>query len=136
MENLVFMSIKKQHIENILNKNKNHEFRTRIPNKKVDYIIVYVPTPIKELKYILKVNNPIKTPSQIKIEGKGNKEFNVTKKLKYAYPIKNVYEINVALNLKELKDKFNFTAPQSFAYGEKYRDLLEYIKKVGITKLY
>lgn len=136
MENLVFMSIKKQPIENILSKCKNHEFRTRIPNKKIDYIIVYVPTPIKELKYILKVKNPIKTPNQIKIEGIGNKEFNITKEVKYAYPIENVYELNVALKLKDLKDKFNFTAPQSFAYGEKYKDLLEYIKKVGITKLY
>ena len=65
----------------VLNKTKNHEFRTRIPNKNVDYIFVYIPVPIKELKY-------------------------------------------------------NFTAPQSFAYGEKYKELLEYIDKSGITKLY
>lgn len=65
MENIVFMSIKEQHIKRILNKSKNHEFRTRIPKEKVDYIWVYVPTPIKELKYILKVKEPISTPNRI-----------------------------------------------------------------------
>ena len=136
MDNLVFMSIKEQHIEKILNQSKNHEFRTRIPNKKVDYIIVYVPTPIKEMKYVLKVKNPIRTPNKIKIDGIGNKEFNAEKKTKYAYPIESVYTINEVLNLKELKDRFNFTAPQSFAYGDKYINIVKYIEKIGITKLY
>lgn len=50
MINVVFMSIKEIHINRILNKIKNHEFRTKKPKKDFDYIIVYVPTPIKELK--------------------------------------------------------------------------------------
>ena len=40
------------------------------------------------------------------------------------------------IKLDILKQKYNFTAPQSFAYGEKHQELLEYIDKVGITKLY
>ena len=62
---------------------KNHEFRTKKPKKSFDYIIVYVPTPLKELKYILKVKQPISSPNKIKIDGYGNKEFNNTKKEKY-----------------------------------------------------
>lgn len=136
MKNAVFMSIKEKHINRILNKIKNHEFRTRIPKNSIDYIIVYVPTPIRELKYVLKVNEPIATPNKIKIDGIGNKEFNSETKEKYAYPIVSVYEINKSIDLQELKSNYNFTAPQSFAYGEKYKELLDYIDKIGITKLY
>ena len=75
-------------------------------------------------------------PCQWGIDGYGNKEFNDTNTKKYAYPIESVYEINKPIKLDILKKKFNFTAPQSFAYGEKYQKLLEHIDKVGITKLY
>ena len=136
MSSAVFMSIKEIHINRILSKIKNHEFRTKKPKKDFDYIIVYVPTPIKELKYILKVKQPVASPNKIIIDGYGNKEFNNTKKEKYAYPIESVYKINKPIKLDILKQKFNFTAPQSFAYGKKYQELLEYIYKVGITKLY
>ena len=120
MSSAVFMSIKEIHINRILSKIKNHEFRAKKPKKDFDYIIVYVPTP----------------PNKIIIDGYGNKEFNNTKKEKYAYPIESVYKINKPIKLDILKQKFNFTAPQSFAYGKKYQELLEYIDKVGITKLY
>lgn len=136
MENIIFMSIKEQHMNRILNKTKNYEFRTRIPNKNVDYIFVYIPVPIKELKYVLKVDRPIKTPNKITTDGIGNKDFNETTREKYAYPIKNVYRINNPMKLDYLRKKFSFTAPQSFAYGEKYKKLIEYIEKSGTTKLY
>jgi len=136
MKNSVYMSIKEIHINRILQKIKNHEFRTKIPKKNVEYIIVYIPTPLKELRYILKVKEPIARPNNILIDGFGNKEFNKEKKEKYAYPIENVFEINKPIKLDELKHKFNFTAPQSFSYGEKYMKLLDYIKEVGITKIY
>ena len=44
MISAVFMSIKEIHINRILSKIKNHEFRTKKPKKDFDYIIVYVPT--------------------------------------------------------------------------------------------
>ena len=136
MKSAVFMSIKEIHINRILSKIKNHEFRTKKPKKDFDYIIVYVPTPIKELKYVLKVKQAVSRPNNIIEDGYGNKEFNNTNKEKYAYPIESVYKINKTIELDKLKQKFKFTAPQSFAYGEKYQELLEYIDKVGITKLY
>lgn len=136
MEKSVFMSIKEIHINRILKRVKNHEFRTKKPKKDFEYIIVYVPTPLKELKYVLKVKPPVVSPNKIDIDGLGNREFNDTIIEKYAYPIEGMYEINRTVKLDELKQKYNFTAPQSFAYGEKYPDLLKYIDKVGITKLY
>lgn len=136
MSNAVFMSIKQIHTNRILQKLKNHEFRTKKPKNKFDYIIVYVPTPLKEIKYILKVKEPIRTPDKILVDGYGNVEFNNECKEKYAYPIENVYEIKQPIGLTELREKFNFTAPQSFAYGEKYNSLLKYIEEIGAQKIY
>lgn len=136
MRNAVFMSIKQIHINRILTKVKNHEFRTKRPKDKFEYIIVYVPAPLKEIKYILKIKEPIVTPNKILIDGYGNKEFNEENKGKYAYPIENIYEIKQPIGLDELRKKFNFTAPQSFTYGEKHKNLLEYIEKIGVKKLY
>lgn len=136
IKNAVFMSIKQIHIDRIVHRIKNHEFRTKKPKNKFEYIIVYVPTPLKELKYILKVKEPITTLNKILIDGYGNQKFNEESKEKYAYPIDNVYEIKQPIELDELREKFNFTAPQSFAYGEKYQSLLKHIKDVGVNKIY
>ena len=73
MKNVVFMSIKEIHINRILSKIKNHEFRTKKPKKDVDYIVVYVPMPIKELKYVLKVKQAVSRPNNIIEYGYGNK---------------------------------------------------------------
>ena len=136
MNNIIFMSIKEQHINRILNKSKNHEFRTRIPKQKVDYILVYVPTPVKELKYLLKVKEIISTPNKIETDGYGNDKFNIEKGIKYAYPIENVFELKQSIKLNELKEKYNFTAPQSFAYGNRYKELLSDVRNIGFTKIY
>lgn len=135
-DNIVFMSIKEQHINRIVSRTKNHEFRNIKPIKDFDYIFVYIPVPIKELKYILKVKKPIKTPNKIDIDGIGNKEFNEELKTKYAYPIESLFVINTPIQLNELKEKFDFTAPQSFAYGNKYEKLVMYVKQKGITKIF
>ena len=136
MQASVFMSIKEIHINRILEKTKNHEFRSKKPKNKFKYIIVYIPIPIKELKYILKVKESITTPNKILIDGFGNQKFNEEQKEKYAYPIESVFEIKRPIKLQELKEKFGFAAPQSFAYGEKYNKLLKYIEEIGVKKLY
>ena len=90
----------------------------------------------KNSDLILKVKEPITTPNKILIDGYGNQKFNEESKEKYAYPIDNVYEIKQPIKLDELREKFNFTAPQSFAYGEKYQSLLKHIRDVGVNKIY
>ncbi len=136
MKKAIFMSIKEIHVNKILKRIKNYEFRTQKPKNNFEYIIVYVPVPIKQIKYILKVKQPIVTPNKIQENGIGNREFNKEIKKKYAYFIENVYEINKPLNLENLKKDFNFTAPQSFAYGEKYEELLNYIENIGAKKIF
>lgn len=100
MHNSVFMSIKEVHINRILEKTKNHEFRSKKPKNRFEYIIVYIPTPIKELKYILRVKEPITNPEKILINGYGNEKFNEETKEKYAYPIENVFEMERPIKFK------------------------------------
>jgi len=134
--NIAYMSIKEIHINRIVNKQKNHEFRNYIPKNKIDKIFVYVPTPVKQLKYILEVASQVKAPQKIDEDGIGNKEFNLGSKCKYAYPINHVYEIENPIMLEELKNKFGFTAPQAFAYASKYQELTELISSSKIKLLY
>lgn len=73
---VVFMSIKEEHILRIVNKTKNHEFRNKIPKDSFRFIIVYVPVPVKQIKYILEVSTPVKKLQKINEDGIGNKKFN------------------------------------------------------------
>lgn len=134
--NIAYMSIKEIHMNRILNRTKNHEFRNYIPKKKIAKIFVYVPTPVKQLKYILEVDSQVKVPQKIDENGIGNKEFNLGIKCKFAYPIKHVYEIVNPINLEELKTKFGFTAPQAFAYASKYEKLTELINAAKYKIIY
>lgn len=134
--NIAYMSIKEIHMNKILNKTKTYEFRNYIPKNMINKIYVYVPTPVKQLKYILEVNSPVKYPIKINECGIGNKEFNLGNKSKYAYPIKHVHELQEPITLKELKDKFGFTAPQAFTYGSKHIDLINKVNSTDIKQLY
>lgn len=134
--NIAYMSIKEIHMNKILKKIKNYEFRNYITKNIINKIYVYVPTPVKQLKYILDVDTPVKAPNKINELGVGNKEFNLGNKSKYAYPIKHVYELQESIPLKQLKDKFGFTAPQAFAYGNKYIKLTNKINSINTKQLY
>lgn len=133
---VVFMSIKEEHILRIVNKTKNHEFRNKIPKDCFKFIIVYVPAPVKQIKYILEVSTPVKKLQKINEEGIGNKKFNDGNGTEFAYPINHCYELNKFLELKQLEKDYNFTAPQSFTYGSKYSKLFTKIKEIGCKKLY
>ncbi len=135
-DSIAYMSIKVIHMNKIIDKTKNYEFRNYIPKNRINKIFVYVPTPIKILKYIMDVNEPIKYPKKIDENGIGNKEFNLGNKTKYAYPIEHVYELKEPLTLEELKKNYSFTAPQSFAYGTKYNELTVRINSIKTNKIF
>lgn len=135
LKNVAFMSIKESPINKILKKEKLYEFRNIKPNKEINFIIVYVPTPIKEMKYILEVDKYIEK-TNIQIDNKIDNIFDNSNKYKLAYPIKHLYSLNKPLKLEKLKTNFNFYAPQSFAYGEKYLKLLQEIEEEGYKIIY
>lgn len=85
---------------------------------------------------IMKIENILFNEVEIAREQKNKKKGSFKDK---------VYLINVEQEQidereeKELNKEWRkniLSKPQSFAYGEKYQELLEYIDKVGTTKLY
>ncbi len=123
----IIISLKPKWATAIADLTKNHEFRSRIPTKEIDTILVYVTLPVAELRYILKVGTPIKHPIKIELGGFGNDIFNEgSKKGKYAYPILSVQKIE-PISLVVLKKDFDFVAPQGFTYLEKYPKLKNYL---------
>lgn len=136
MKKGIYISIKPKYTKLIENKTKNYEFRKYIPKKGVDILYVYESFPTCELKYIIEVNNILKYPEKITKEGYGNDEFNNgLKQSKYAYEIFKVYKLKNPLPLKTLKEKYNFNAPQSYAYDEKYIELTKYIMNCDKIKI-
>lgn len=125
----IFISIKPIYLRKIENKEKDYEFRTFIPKEKINFLYVYETTPTCSLKYIIEIGSIIKYPDKINELGFGNKEFNQgLSKYKFAYQIKHFYELKNSINLKELREKYNFSPPQGYAYDTRYTELTNYIK--------
>ena len=56
---------------------------------------------------------------------------NGLKKSKFAYHILKVEKLDNPIFLKDLKNKFGFTAPQSYAYDSRYPNLAKYIDEAS-----
>ena len=128
MEKGIFISIKPIHLRRIESWEKNYEFRNYIPKDEIDKLYVYETTPTCSLKYILTIDKIIEYPDKIKEDGYGNKDFNKgLKKSKYAYHIQKVEVLDKPIPLKELREKYSFTAPQGYAYDTRYPELIDKI---------
>ncbi|KAI0204555.1 hypothetical protein F4808DRAFT_413994 [Astrocystis sublimbata] len=114
----IMVSLHPEHIARIVDRTKNHEFRTwRIPQE-VYRIWVYITRPNSELKYMCRFGEP-KTPGEVQDDkGIGNVEFNQGKTpSKFAYEILQVYELNNPVSLDEMKRKgWVSGAPQKYTY--------------------
>lgn len=131
----IYLSIKPQYTKLIEIGKKNYEFRNYVSKKPFDTLFVYESTPTCALKYIIEIDNIIKYPEKIKELGIGNDEFNKGfKKAKYAYKIKHIYLLDKPIKLQELKEKYNFNAPQGYAYDDKYPELTKYLLKANVKK--
>lgn len=100
----VFISMHPQHVTNILDQTKDHEFRPwRLPPT-VSRIWIYETSPTCMLKYMA-VIGPEKRPMEIRNEGGvGNVEFNAKPidKPNYAYEILGLYELADPLSWAQL----------------------------------
>ena len=138
MKKGIFISIKPEFTKRIEIGEKNYEFRKYIPKEDFDKLYVYETVPTCSLKYVLTIDKIIEYPNKIPEKGYGNTDFNAgLKKSKFAYHILKVEKLDNPISLKELKSKFGFTAPQSYAYDTKYIELVNFInnssKKVMIN---
>lgn len=136
MKKGIYISIKPVHLNRIVTGKKNYEFRNYYPKEHIDVLYVYESSPTCELKYIIELGEIVKYPNKIIKEGYGNDDFNNgLKSSKYAYGIKCLYELEGYISLKELKEKYGFNPPQSYAYDVRYEKLTEDINKMNVKRL-
>ena len=132
MKKGIFISIKPEFTKRIEKNKKNYEFRKYIPKEEFDKLYVYETVPTCSLKYILTIDKIIEYPNKINEKGYGNADFNNgLKKSKFAYHILKVEKLDNPISLKDLKTRFEFSAPQSYAYDTRYPELVSYINKLS-----
>lgn len=133
----IFISINPIYIEKIIKREKLYElrnFNTKFPIKQ---FFIYETSPSKRITYIAKVKLPVTYPHRIKDCCCESYNFNNgISKYKKAYEIEKLYKLTSPLSLKTLKDEYEFTAPQSYTYTNKYPDLLEEINKIELIKVF
>ncbi|KAI1074186.1 hypothetical protein F5B20DRAFT_564485 [Whalleya microplaca] len=114
----IMVSLHPEPLAKILDRTKNHEFRTwKIPAS-VSRVWIYSTRPFCELKHMCMLG-PAKVPGEIqKEDGIGNAEFNQGKGvMKFAYEILQVYELNNPVSLDEMKQKgWIGAAPQKYTW--------------------
>ncbi|KAI0887948.1 uncharacterized protein GGS22DRAFT_197865 [Annulohypoxylon maeteangense] len=114
----IMVSLHPEPLARILDRTKDHEFRSwNIPHT-VCRVWLYSTKPLSELKYMC-ILTPPKTPGEIEDEkGIGNAEFNQgNQSAKFAYEILQVYELNNPVSLDEMKNKgWIAAAPQKFIW--------------------
>ncbi|KAJ7129616.1 hypothetical protein C8R44DRAFT_777236 [Mycena epipterygia] len=112
----ILISIKRPHIDNIVARIKNHEFRKYLIPGIVQRMWFYVSSPDQTLRYIAVVSNG-KTPGEIEKEnGIGNADFNKGPKDAYAYEILHLYRLRVPLPIARLREDHGISPPQRYAY--------------------
>lgn len=125
----IYLSIKPKFVSLIVKGEKNYEFRKYIPKRKFSKIYIYETLPKAEIKYVVEIEKIIKYPDKIIEPGYGNDDFNNgIKKSKYAYKLGKIKKLKNPIQLKELKEKYNFCPPQSYTYAESQRELTNYIE--------
>ncbi|KUI53645.1 hypothetical protein VP1G_00948 [Cytospora mali] len=114
----IILSIHPEHVEKIAEGIKTHEFRNyRIPQT-VGRIWIYVTRPVCELMYMAPIS-AAKQPGEISSDdpGVGNKEFNEGTGSKFAYELKQVYELNNPVSLARMKENgWVGEAPMKYVY--------------------
>lgn len=136
MKKAIYLSIKPKFTQKIETGEKNYEFRKYIPKNEINMLYVYETVPNCCLKYVIELGTIIEYPNKILKAGYGNEDFNNgLKQSKYAYEIKKLYKLERPIKLIELKEKYGFAPPQSYAYDDRYPELTEEIKIAKKTRI-
>ena len=102
----ILMSIKPDHMRNIVSRLKTHEYRKYLLPGSVQRIWFYTTAPDQEVRHVATIG-PGKQPGEVPEDGGlGNDDFNAgLKQSKYGYPILNLYELKPPLSLATLKEE-------------------------------
>lgn len=136
MKKAIYLSIKPKFTKKIETGEKDHEFRKYVPKEIIDTLFVYETVPTCQLKYIIELEKIVEYPNKINELGYGNADFNAgLKQSKYAYEIKHVDLLEKPICLKELKEVYDFSPPQSYAYDDRYEKLTNNIKSAKVKRI-
>ncbi|KAJ5488280.1 hypothetical protein N7453_011734 [Penicillium expansum] len=114
----IFMSIKPEHMQNIVSGSKNHEYRSYLLPSTIQHIWFYTTSPIKRIEYVARIS-PGKVPGEVPDDGGiGNAEFNTgLKESKYGYEILTLWRLKMPVSLeKALVEGFLKGAPQKYCW--------------------
>jgi hypothetical protein len=114
----IFISIHPQHVTNIVNRTKNHEFRTWAIPPSVSRMWIYETKPVATLKYMAKISAAKKPGGILDQDGLGNADFDAKPRDKnYAYEILQLYELADPVPLARIvSNGWIKSAPQRFAW--------------------
>lgn len=122
----ILFSIQPRYIKMILDGRKTLEYRNKY--WKVSYpnwFYVYESKPISKLKYVLFLDHPYKMGEVIPYTSYGTDSFNnCSMHRNYAYPIKEIFEINPPIDLATLRT-IGITPPQNYLYVSKNQQLVD-----------
>jgi predicted transcriptional regulator len=114
----VFMSIKPEHISNIVSGTKNHEYRSYPLPSDVSRIWFYTITPIRQIEHVAYISRG-KVPGQVAEDGGiGNADFNAgMKNSNYGYEILKLWKLKQPVSLEQaIRFGFFKCAPQKYTW--------------------
>ncbi|KAJ7455911.1 hypothetical protein B0H11DRAFT_228944 [Mycena galericulata] len=120
----ILISIKEPHMNNIVSRAKNHEFRKYLISRTVERMWLYVSSPDQTLRYIAVVSQG-KVPGEITHEnGLGNADFNNGTQAtlgvaSHAYEIMHLYKLRLPLPISVLTERYAISPPQRYVYAPK-----------------
>jgi predicted transcriptional regulator len=114
----IIISIYPNHVKNIVNRTKNHEFRSwKIPDH-VKRIWIYETSPVSAIKYMASIGDAKSPEEMMDLKGIGNQEFKNGEKIsRYAYEILELYELADPVSLATAKaNSWLGGPPQKYVY--------------------
>jgi predicted transcriptional regulator len=136
----VYMSLRPEFADQMEVREKDHEFRDKLPSKPFDEWFVYVTVPEASLKYVCRVGTPVDRYMKLPVEDYGNlinpnlidnALFNTSMLVRFAIPILSMSKLKEPIPLRRLQKEFGFYPPQFFAYDERYPELTRHILKAA-----
>ena len=121
---VILLSLKEQFFEQILNKTKEYEFRKQFPNESLT-AVVYLSFPVMKIVGIIEFDKPIIFDISLMKEHPLISPYNSASLIKYysgretgyAIPVLDVYRLEKAISLAEIRNKQpDFQPPQSYSY--------------------
>lgn len=132
-EETILISIHPRHVQNIVERKKDHEFRNyQLPTTE---LWIYTTKPEARIQYKIVTTPPKKQPEQIPPSGVGNQAFNQQKSTQYAHPIQEVYELHKPIPLDELREEHHVTPPQKYTYIRTHLSLQQTLQHKELRRI-